>query len=90
MPPVSRRDRLVDLAALLLILIGIALFLDSSSRFHAILAFSFEHPGPRGQSQLAAADRARLEFYLAVGVALVGCVVGAASFARHVRRRPAG
>jgi hypothetical protein len=86
MPPVSRRDRYVDLAALLIIVIGLALYLDSSSRFHAILAFSFEHPGPRGQSQLAAADRARYESYGALALAIFGCVTGAVSALRHKLR----
>lgn len=88
MPTVSRRDRFMDLAALALILIGIALYLDSSSRFHAIMAFSYKHPGPRGQSQLAAADTARYMFNAAIGVTLLGCAVGAWSAARHRWRPP--
>lgn len=83
MSNVSRRDRFVDLVALLLILIGIALYFDSSSRFHAIMAFSYRHPGPRGQSQLAAADWARYEYYAALGTAVLGGIIGVVSAARH-------
>jgi hypothetical protein len=87
MTNVLRRDRLVDLAALLLILIGIALYFDSASRFHAIMAYSYQHPGPRGHSQLDAADRARYESYAAAVVVSLGCIVGVVSAWRHARRR---
>ena len=86
MPTVSRHDRYVDLAALLVLLIGIALYLDSNARFHAIMALSYRHPGPRGISQLAVADRARYEAYAALGLTIAGCVVGAVSAARHALR----
>lgn len=88
MPLVSRRDRFIDLAALLVILIGIGLYFDSNSRFHAIMAFSYKHPGPVGQSQLAAADRARYGAYAALAVTVFGCAVGVVSAVRHARRRP--
>jgi len=57
MATVSRRDRLTDLAALVLILAGIALYLDGTARLRAISAYSYQHPGPRGQSALTAADQ---------------------------------
>jgi hypothetical protein len=87
MPTVSRRDRLTDLAALFIMLAGIALHLDGSARLRAIAALSYEHPGPPGQSALAAADRARNESYAGLAVAVAGCVVGVASAIRHARRR---
>jgi hypothetical protein len=85
MPTVSRRDRLTDLAALLLILAGIALYLDAGVRLRTISTYSYGHPGPRGQSALAAADWARRESYGALGLAALGCVVGVASAVRHAR-----
>jgi hypothetical protein len=88
MPTVSRRDRLTDLAALLLILAGIALYLDAGARLRTISAFTYKHPGPRGQSALAAADWARRESYGGLGFAVIGCVVGVASAARHAQRKP--
>ena len=83
MSNVSRHDRFVDLVALLLILIGIALYFDSNSRFHTIMAFSYRHPGPHGQSQLAAADRARYEYYAALSIAALGGIIGVVSAVRH-------
>jgi hypothetical protein len=86
MATVSRRDRLTDLAALVLILAGIALYLDAGVRMRAISAYSYQHPGPRGQSALVAADWARWESYGGLGLAVLGCAVGVASAARHARR----
>jgi hypothetical protein len=86
MTTVSRRDRLTDLAALVLILAGIALYLDAGARLRTISAYSYQHPGPRGESALAAADRARWESYGGVGLAVLGCVVGVGSAIRHARR----
>ena len=88
MPTVSSRDRLTDLAALLLILAGIALYLDAGVRLRAIARYSYQHPGPSGQSALAAADWARRESYGGLGLALMGCVVGVASAVRHARVKP--
>ena len=87
MPTVSRRDRLTDLAALLLLLAGIAIGLHAGMRLGGIAKLSYQHPGPAGQSALAAADRARYESYAGIGVAILGCVVGVASALRHARRR---
>jgi hypothetical protein len=88
MSPVSRRDRLTDLAALVLILAGIALYLDGTARLRAISAYTYQHPGPRGQSALAAADHARQESNLAMGLAAAGCLLGVFSAVRHARERP--
>ncbi len=88
MTSVSRRDRLTDLVALVLILAGIALYLDGTSRLGAISAYSYRHPGPRGQSALAAADRARYESNGGVALSVIGCAVGIFSAVRHARRRP--
>jgi hypothetical protein len=88
MATVSRADRLVDYAALVLLIIGIALYLDAATRLRAIATLSYEHPGPRGHSALAAADRARYESYAGIAAAVAGCVVGVASAVRHARRPP--
>ena len=86
MATVSRADRLVDYAALVLLLIGVALYLDAATRLRAIATLSYEHPGPRGQSAVAAADRARDESYAGLAIVAAGCVVGVASAVRHARR----
>jgi hypothetical protein len=88
MTTVSRRDRLTDLAALVLLLAGIALYLDAGVRMRAISAYSYQHPGPRGESQLAAADRARTESYGGLGLAAFGVIVGMGSALRHARGTP--
>jgi len=85
MATVSRRDRLTDLAALVLILAGIALYLDAGARLRTISAYTYQHPGPRGESAVAAADWARRESYGGLGLAVLGCAVGMASAFRHVR-----
>lgn len=85
MATVSRRDRLTDLAALLIVLAGIALYLDAGARLRTISGYSYAHPGPAGQSALAAADRARFESYGGLGLAVLGCAVGVFSAARHLR-----
>jgi hypothetical protein len=87
MSTVSRRDRLTDLAALVIILAGIALYLDGTGRLRAISTFSYQHPGPRGQSALAAADHARYESNGGITLAIAGCLVGVGSAVRHSRRR---
>lgn len=84
---VSRRDRLTDLAALVLLLAGIALYVDAGARMRAISAYSYQHPGPRGESALAAADRARYESYGGLGLAVLGCAVGVASALNHSKPR---
>lgn len=87
MADVLRRDRIVDLVALLLILLGAALYVDSQLRFRAIMQYSYRHPGPRGVSQLTAADHARYEANTAFGFVIVGAAVGITAAVRHSRRR---
>ena len=87
MPDVHRRDRLVDVVALLLILLGVALYADTQRRFHDITGYSWAHPGPRGASQLVAADHARYEANTAFGLIALGAVVGVTGAVRHSRRK---
>ena len=85
MPTVSRRDRLVDLGALTLILAGAALYLVAASRLHAISLYSRTNPGPPGA--LVAADQARYLSYAGVACIAVGTLVGIVAAALHARRR---
>jgi hypothetical protein len=87
MPPVSRRARLLDLAALGTILFGAALCLVSNSRMTEIAKLSFKHPGPPSQSALAAADRARYVAYAGVAIIVGGCAIGVAGAIRHSLRK---
>ena len=86
MPDVLRRDRIVDVVAMLLILLGVALYVDSQLRFRTITSYTWQHPGPRGASQLVAADHARYEANAAFGLVAVGAAIGIASAVRHSRR----
>jgi hypothetical protein len=86
MATVSRRDRLTDLAALVLLLAGIALYLDAGARMRTISGYSYQHPAPRGESQLVAADQARTESYGGLALAVLGVGVGVASALRHAGR----
>ena len=86
MPTVTRRDRLIDLACLAMIVAGIVLYLDASARLRRIAVLTYRHPGPHGIRQLDVADRARFESYAGVGLAVLGCVAGAASALVVVRR----
>jgi hypothetical protein len=85
MTTVSRRDRLVDLAALLLIVGGAALYLVAATKLHAISLYSRTNPGPPGA--LVAADQARYMSYAGVGLITLGCVVGVVAAGLHARRR---
>jgi hypothetical protein len=87
MPLVSRRDRLTDLTALLIIVLGVALYLDGTQRLQAISRLSYRNPGRRGESALAAADRARYESNAGLAFVAAGCLVGVGSAVRHARRR---
>jgi hypothetical protein len=87
MPDVLRRDRIVDVVALALLLLGLALYADSQRRFRDIMQYSYKHPGPRGVSQLTVADHARYEANTAFGFVLAGAAVGAVAAVRHTRRR---
>lgn len=89
MPTVSRRARILDLAALGCILLGAALCLVSNSRMTEIAKLSYKHPGPPSQSALAAADRARYLAYAGVAIILAGCVVGVAGTIHLSRRKAA-
>jgi hypothetical protein len=86
MATVSRRDRLTDLAGLALILAGIALYLDASARLRTILGYSYRHPGPPGESAVAAVTWAGQEWYGGLALGVLGCAVGVASAIRHARR----
>jgi hypothetical protein len=82
---VSPRDRLTDLASLLIVLAGIALFLVGAARLREISKLSWQHPGPPGQSALAAADRARYLSNAGMALTLLGCAVGVGGAVRHAR-----
>lgn len=85
MTTVSRRDRLVDLAALLLIAAGAVLYLVAASKLHSISLYSRTNPGPPGA--LDAADRARYLSYAGLVMVSMGACVGVAAAGLHVRRR---
>jgi uncharacterized membrane protein YidH (DUF202 family) len=85
MTPVSRRDRLTDLASLLIILAGIALFLGGAWRLREISQVTREHPFPRGHSALRAADQARYVSNTGMLLTVLGCVVGIGGAVRHAR-----
>ncbi len=84
---VSRRDRLVDLAALALIVVGAALYLVAGARLRTISLYSRTNPGPPGA--LVAADEARYLSYAGLGLVTVGACVGVAAAGLHARRRSA-
>lgn len=75
-----------DLAALAVIVTGVWIYLDAGARLRAIAVYTYRHPGPRGVSQLAAADHARYESYAGLAVIVIGCVIGVVSALRVSRR----
>ena len=85
MTTVSRRDRQVDLAALLFIVAGAALYVVATAKLHAISLYSRTNPGPPGA--LVAADRARSLSYAGLVVIAAGACVGVAAAGLHARRR---
>ena len=85
MTTVSRRDRLVDLGALSLIVVGAALYVAASVKLHSIALYSRTNPGPPGA--LAAADRARYMSYGGLVLVAVGACVGVVAAGLHARRR---
>jgi len=87
MADVHRRDRLVDIMALLLILVGVACYTDSQARFRGIMRYSWQHPGPRGVSQVKAADLARYEANTAFALITLGAATGVTAAVRHSRRK---
>jgi hypothetical protein len=88
MTTVSRRDRLVDLSALLLIVLGAALYLLAAVQLHGISLYSRTNPGPLGA--LVAADQARYLSYAGVVLVAVGACVGIVAAGLHARRRAIG
>ena len=88
MTTVSRRDRLVDLGALMLIVAGVALYLGAAARLRTISLYSRTNPGPPGA--LVAADQARHLSYAGLGFVAVGACVGVVAAGLHARRRAAG
>ena len=87
MSTVTRNARLVDLASLVCILAGAALCYAASLRFREIGALSYQHPGPRNESALAAADRARYLAYGGVVLIVAGCAVGVGGAISVARRK---
>jgi hypothetical protein len=88
MTTVSRRDRLADLSALLLIVVGAALYLLAAVRLHDISLYSRTNPGPPGA--LDAADRARYLSNAGLALVAVGACVGVVAAGLHARRRTIG
>ena len=88
MTTVSRRDRLVDLSALLLIVVGAALYLLAAVKLHDISLYSRTNPGPPGA--LVAADQARYLSYAGVVLVAVGACIGVVAAGLHARRRAIG
>jgi hypothetical protein len=88
MTTVSRRDRLVDVSALLLIAAGAALYLIAAVKLHDISLYSRTNPGPPGA--LVAADQARYLSYAGLALVAVGACIGVVAAGLHARRRPSG
>ena len=85
MSSVSRHARLLDLAAIVCIVGGVLLFLAAGERLSEISKLSYRHPGPRRDSALAAADRARYMAYGGVALVVAGCALGVGGAIRHTR-----
>jgi len=85
MTVVSRRDRQVDLGALLLIVSGAVLYAFAAVQLHTISLYSKANPGPPGA--LDAADQARYLSYAGVAIIAIGFGVGIAAAILHSRRR---
>ena len=88
MTTVSRRDRLVDLSALLLIVVGAALYVVAAVKLHGISLYSRTNPGPPGA--LVAADQARYVSYAGLALVAAGACVGVVAAGLHARRRSIG
>jgi len=86
MSHVTRAARVLDLACLACILAGGLLGYAASLRLQEIGKLSYRHPGPRNESALAAADRARYMAYAGVTLVVIGCLA-AAGGAINVTRR---
>jgi hypothetical protein len=85
MTSVSRRDRQIDLSALLLIVIGAALYIVAAAKLHTISLYSKTNPGPPGA--LVAADQARYTSYAGIVLIILGCVIGVVAAGLHARQR---
>ncbi|MFL5617765.1 MAG: hypothetical protein ACJ79A_05145 [Gemmatimonadaceae bacterium] len=85
MATVSRRDRLVDLSALLLIVAGASLYLLAAVKLRGISLYSRTNPGPPGA--LVAADHARYASYAGLALVAAGACVGVVAAGLHARRR---
>lgn len=86
MESVSRRDRQIDIAALLLIVLGTALYLGARARMLDIAQrYSWRQPGPAGAVTLV--DQAMNLTYAGVALIVVGCSVAAVGALLHSRRR---
>ena len=82
---VSRRDRQADLASIVIIAAGAAIWLFAVAWLHTISQYSKANPGPPGA--LVAADQARYTSYAGVMLIGLGCVVGVWAAAVHQWRR---
>lgn len=87
MPTVSRQDRLWDLAALALIVLGAIVAVIATSQLREISKYSVQHPAPKGTHALEQADDARYLAYGGVLLILGGCGVAVASHRRHAQRQ---
>jgi hypothetical protein len=85
MTSVSRRDRQIDLGALLLIVVGAAMYVVAAVQLRSISLYSKKNPGP--PHALVAADNARYTSYAGVALIAAGCCVGVAAAGLHARRR---
>jgi hypothetical protein len=85
MPTVSRTARLLDLAAIACIIVGVLLFLSGSARLTELAKLSYRHPGPRSESALEAADRARWLAHGGLALVVAGGVVGVVGAVQHSR-----
>ena len=85
MSSVSRRDRMIDFGALLLIVGGVVLYVVAAAKLQSISQYSRTNPGPPGA--LVAADRARYLSYAGLAFVALGASVGAVAAGLHVRRR---
>jgi hypothetical protein len=79
---------MVDLAALLLIVGGAALYLIAAAKLRTISLYSRANPGP--PNALFAADQARYLSYSGLALVAVGSCIGIVAAGLHARRRARG
>ena len=87
MPPVTKRGRLFDIAALACILAGAAMCYGSNSQLADISKYSYRHPGPPSISLLTAADHARYLAYGGLATIGAGIAIGVAGVLILARRK---